>query len=262
MRTGLPSRARSQSLVPERMARKIPALAPPTGSIWPENLPRPTRLLDPPEPVVATALLPDHPPAFFVWRKVRHMVAKADGPERITPEWWSGDKGLSRPGLLPRRDRARRHASGSSATRRPPRAGAGGCMGFFHDGSLFACMLNFRSRPISRSCAAPRARRSCSSRPSSSASRRSASPTATRSPASCAPTRPRRETGIRLVVGCRLDLTDGTSLLVYPTDRAAYSRLCRLLSIGKSRGGKGTMSPRLGRCGRVERGSSRHSAWR
>jgi protein ImuB len=82
-----------QSLVPERMARKIPALAPPTGSVWPEALPRPTRLLDPPEPVVATALLPDHPPAFFVWRKVRHKVAKADGPERIAPEWWNGDKG-------------------------------------------------------------------------------------------------------------------------------------------------------------------------
>ncbi|WP_230533028.1 error-prone DNA polymerase [Microvirga roseola] len=48
-----------------------------------------------------------------------------------------------------------------------------------------------------------------------------------------------KETGVCLVVGCRLDLTDGTSLLVYPTDRAAYSRLCRLLSIGKSRGGKG-----------------------
>ncbi|MEE1612076.1 error-prone DNA polymerase [Microvirga sp. CF3016] len=48
-----------------------------------------------------------------------------------------------------------------------------------------------------------------------------------------------RDTGIRLVVGCRLDLTDGTSLLVYPTDRAAYSRLCRMLSLGKSRGGKG-----------------------
>ncbi|RDI52281.1 error-prone DNA polymerase [Microvirga subterranea] len=48
-----------------------------------------------------------------------------------------------------------------------------------------------------------------------------------------------RETGVRLVVGCRLDLTDGTSLLAYPTDRAAYSRLCRLLSLGKSRGGKG-----------------------
>ncbi|WP_147023044.1 PHP domain-containing protein, partial [Microvirga aerophila] len=48
-----------------------------------------------------------------------------------------------------------------------------------------------------------------------------------------------KETGVRLIVGCRLDLTDGTSLLVYPTDRTAYSRLCRLLSVGKGRGGKG-----------------------
>ncbi len=47
-----------------------------------------------------------------------------------------------------------------------------------------------------------------------------------------------KATGIRLIVGCRLDLTDGTSLLVYPTDRPAYARLCRLLSLGKNRGGK------------------------
>ena len=47
-----------------------------------------------------------------------------------------------------------------------------------------------------------------------------------------------KTTGVRLVVGCRLDLTDGMSLLVYPTDRAAYSRLTRLLTLGKSRGGK------------------------
>ena len=46
-------------------------------------------------------------------------------------------------------------------------------------------------------------------------------------------------TGVRAVVGCRLDLTDGTVLLVYPTDRAAYGRLCRLLSLGKARAGKG-----------------------
>ncbi|MEH6952655.1 error-prone DNA polymerase [Nitrobacter sp. NHB1] len=44
--------------------------------------------------------------------------------------------------------------------------------------------------------------------------------------------------GVRLIVGCRLDLADGMSVLVYPTDRPAYSRLCRLLSIGKKRGGK------------------------
>ena len=47
-----------------------------------------------------------------------------------------------------------------------------------------------------------------------------------------------RATGVRLVVGCRLDLQDGMSILVYPTDRAAYSRLTRLLTLGKSRGGK------------------------
>ncbi len=47
-----------------------------------------------------------------------------------------------------------------------------------------------------------------------------------------------RATGVRLVVGCRVDLQDGMSLLVYPTDRAAYSRLTRLLTLGKERGGK------------------------
>jgi error-prone DNA polymerase len=48
-----------------------------------------------------------------------------------------------------------------------------------------------------------------------------------------------KEAGIRLIIGCRLDLTDGPSILVYPTDRAAYSRLTRLLTLGKSRAGKG-----------------------
>ena len=48
-----------------------------------------------------------------------------------------------------------------------------------------------------------------------------------------------KATGVRLVAGCRLDLADGTSLLVYPTDRPAWSRLTRLLTIGKARAGKG-----------------------
>jgi error-prone DNA polymerase len=42
-------------------------------------------------------------------------------------------------------------------------------------------------------------------------------------------------TGVRLVAGCRLDLIDGTELLVWPEDRAAWSRLTRLLTLGKSR---------------------------
>ena len=36
------------------------------------------------------------------------------------------------------------------------------------------------------------------------------------------------------LVGCRLTFTDGAELIVYPRDRVAYGRLCRLLSIGKS----------------------------
>jgi error-prone DNA polymerase len=48
-----------------------------------------------------------------------------------------------------------------------------------------------------------------------------------------------KTTGVRMVAGCRLDLADGTGLLVYPTDRPAWSRLTRLLSIGKARASKG-----------------------
>ena len=46
-------------------------------------------------------------------------------------------------------------------------------------------------------------------------------------------------TGVRSIVGSRLDLVDGTALLIYPTDKAAYGRMCRLLSVGKARAGKG-----------------------
>ena len=51
-----------------------------------------------------------------------------------------------------------------------------------------------------------------------------------------------RVTGVRLIVGCRLDLEDFPSVLVYPADRAAYGRLCRLLTVGKARAGKGKCS--------------------
>jgi len=61
-----------------------------------------------------------------------------------------------------------------------------------------------------------------------------------------------KEKGLRFVVGARLDLTDGLepgpsgrppasnlSLLAWPTDRAAYGRLCRLLTLGQRRAEKG-----------------------
>jgi error-prone DNA polymerase len=46
------------------------------------------------------------------------------------------------------------------------------------------------------------------------------------------------EAGIRLIVGRRLDLRGGPSLLAYPIDQARYGRLCRLPTLGKSRAGK------------------------
>jgi error-prone DNA polymerase len=43
------------------------------------------------------------------------------------------------------------------------------------------------------------------------------------------------ETGVRLIAGCRLDLMDGSSLLVWPENRTGWSSLTRLLTAGKKR---------------------------
>jgi protein ImuB len=77
-----------ESNLPERTARRVSALKPAHGLDWPKNLPRPARLLARPEKIEAVAALPDSPPRFFMWRNIRHRVAKADGPERIHGEWW------------------------------------------------------------------------------------------------------------------------------------------------------------------------------
>ncbi|MEP2927131.1 MAG: error-prone DNA polymerase [Bauldia litoralis] len=49
-----------------------------------------------------------------------------------------------------------------------------------------------------------------------------------------------RTAGFRYAVGCRLVFRDGTpDILAWPTDRAAYGRLCRLLTLGNRRAAKG-----------------------
>ena len=48
-----------------------------------------------------------------------------------------------------------------------------------------------------------------------------------------------KATGVRLIAGARVVLDDGRALLLYPIDRPGWSRLTRLLSIGKARAGKG-----------------------
>ena len=48
-----------------------------------------------------------------------------------------------------------------------------------------------------------------------------------------------KATGVRLIAGTRVDLSCGRRLLLYPTDRPAWSRITRLLTVGKKRAGKG-----------------------
>jgi error-prone DNA polymerase len=48
-----------------------------------------------------------------------------------------------------------------------------------------------------------------------------------------------KDAGLQFIVGARLDIEGGPSLLAYPTGRAAYGGLCRLLSLGQRRAEKG-----------------------
>ena len=48
-----------------------------------------------------------------------------------------------------------------------------------------------------------------------------------------------KDHGIRVLVGARLVTTDGFEAVCYPVDRAAYGRLCRLLTLGNRRTIKG-----------------------
>ncbi|WP_158871439.1 Y-family DNA polymerase [Antarcticirhabdus aurantiaca] len=74
--------------VPERSVMQIEPLALDDGASWVDHWPRPSRLLARPEPVETMALLPDHPPVWFTWRRQRRRVRRADGPERVFGEWW------------------------------------------------------------------------------------------------------------------------------------------------------------------------------
>ncbi|WP_158292333.1 DNA polymerase Y subunit UmuC family protein, partial [Paracraurococcus ruber] len=55
---------------------------------WPGRGPRPVRLLRRPLQLTAVALLPDAPPSLLRLGRTSWRVARAEGPERIAPEWW------------------------------------------------------------------------------------------------------------------------------------------------------------------------------
>ncbi|MGZ5849906.1 MAG: Y-family DNA polymerase [Methyloceanibacter sp.] len=79
-----------QSHIPERAQDECSAFA--GVPSWPAPVvakpPRPTLLLSQPDLVTVLAEVPEGPPARFTWRRVTRRVVKAEGPERIAPEWW------------------------------------------------------------------------------------------------------------------------------------------------------------------------------
>jgi protein ImuB len=80
-----------ESHIPEHAQRRQSALNP-MSNRW-TDMPhldgRPSCLLLKPEPIKALAEVPDGPPLRFTWRRVTHRIAKAEGPERIAPDWVS-----------------------------------------------------------------------------------------------------------------------------------------------------------------------------
>jgi protein ImuB len=91
------------SHIPELAQRLKSAFAGP--SLWPESVSdkpkRPPVLFTSPEPVSVIAEIPEGPPARFTWRRVSRRVVKAEGPERLAPEWWRNPS----PGKEPPRPR-------------------------------------------------------------------------------------------------------------------------------------------------------------
>ena len=100
----------AESHLPERAAALVPAdLVPADGAPPERKMPaaprkgidfspsrrvpeRPLRLFFRPEPIeVPVTEVPEGPPLNFRWRRAMHRVARAEGPERIAPEWWRED---------------------------------------------------------------------------------------------------------------------------------------------------------------------------
>ena len=73
---------------PERCVKPAASLHEELTTGWKTDRPRPIQLLRTPELIDVTAPIPDYPPMLFRYKGKLHKIIKADGPERIEPEWW------------------------------------------------------------------------------------------------------------------------------------------------------------------------------
>ncbi len=86
------------SYIPERAMRAVPVLQNNSRHNWVEHahalqgdvhFGRPFLLFPSPEPITTLSEVPDGPPLRFEWNRISHRITRADGPERIAPEWWT-----------------------------------------------------------------------------------------------------------------------------------------------------------------------------
>jgi len=73
---------------PERSVKKATSLSQQPTIDWDTQKTRPVKILRKPEPITVAAPVPDYPPILFRHQGKVHKIMKADGPERIEPEWW------------------------------------------------------------------------------------------------------------------------------------------------------------------------------
>jgi len=73
---------------PERSIKPAISLKDKPTTPWRTDKLRPAMLLNRPEQIAVSSLLPDYPPMLFIYKGETHTIKKADGPERIEREWW------------------------------------------------------------------------------------------------------------------------------------------------------------------------------
>ena len=253
-----------ESRIPERAVGLSPvtAMRPPPTDSWRAGI-LPPRLFSPPEEIEAAAGL-DDPPTTFRWRGRAFRIERADGPERLSPEWWrpddrnavrdyyrvedgngrrfwiyrEGRSGWRLHGIFgrsaaraerkpaPPERRKRPSAPPRQSARPPPYAELAVTTNFsFLRGASHPEELVAKAAALGLSAIAVSDRNTLAG--------------AVRAHEAA------KEAGIQLVVGARLDFEDAPPLLCFPSDRAAYGRLSKLITLGRRRAPKGACAIRL-----------------
>lgn len=77
---------------PERSYKMADSVFEIPDTDWSVKRARPILLLKQPEKIEVSVPIPDYPPMLFIYKGKIHKIKKADGPERISREWWRDKK--------------------------------------------------------------------------------------------------------------------------------------------------------------------------